>query len=313
MKTTLLSLFTVTCLSGAFAQVPNAGFETWQSNFMAPQEPVGYVTSNVFASPFINGSNPTSATKVTAAGDFYSGLAAMRLETVKLITNPSPQDIPDTNGAAILGAINVTSGASLKEGAPYTTRAANFSFYYKYTPVAGDNGGAISYLTKWMGTYRDTVAVAFIQLTSAASAYTLANTSYTYTPTYATSGNPDSVRIYFASSLYPWITSAPHPKLGSVLYVDDAAVIGIPTKSYNNSAVTTVFPNPATSYVNFVCNDNPYVVEIYNLAGVKIATQQFAGRKAHYNSDSLDSGMYLFMVRNEEGKLLSTGKFNIAK
>lgn len=74
---------------------------------------------------------------------------------------------------------------------------------------------------------------------------------------------------------------------------------------------TLIYPNPARQSMNIVATSPINHVEIYSIAGQKVAEQRCNDTQAHLNVSSLSAGMYLMKIYTEEG--ISTKKFNIAK
>ena len=76
----------------------------------------------------------------------------------------------------------------------------------------------------------------------------------------------------------------------------------------------TVFPNPATSSINF----NTTSLEVakimaYDLTGKLVATEFFELGKSKMNISHLSNGLYLYTVTGKNNQVLTTGKFNVSK
>ncbi len=76
-------------------------------------------------------------------------------------------------------------------------------------------------------------------------------------------------------------------------------------------STTLVYPNPAYQSLNIVTTANINHVEIFTMAGQKVAEQRCNGTQAKLNVSTLASGMYLMKIYTEDG--ISTKKINIAK
>lgn len=161
MKKILLSTVAVAALalaSNAQTFIPNPGFESWATTTGEDQQPQSWISYNVFTSPLIPGGsgNPTS---VTQAGtpDNYQGNYSARIETVTLVTNPDPTNVPATAGALFTGSVALVS-PYMFPGYSSQQRPATMSYYAKYTPVNGDSAYCLVAVTHWNGTSRDTIA-----------------------------------------------------------------------------------------------------------------------------------------------------------
>ncbi|MFN6037531.1 MAG: hypothetical protein ACK452_03615, partial [Bacteroidota bacterium] len=158
-----------------------------------------------------------------------SGSFAMKLETIKLGFNLGVSaGVPDTVCFALTGNIVSSPALNIKPGFAFTGRPSVMSFYYKYLPSGNDSASAGVYLTKWVGNSRDTVAVG-IRTMGGSSSFLHDSIALFYPPAYATSGNPDTAVIFFASStiksiavLTGGVLSVKYnaPKIGSLLWVD---------------------------------------------------------------------------------------------
>lgn len=313
MKKYLLSAFTILSASAVFAQIPNNGFETWGQNFGAPQEPSSYISANVFASPFISPSNPTSVTQA-GGGDQYNGNYAAKITTVKVTSNPSGGAIPDTVGVLLLGQVALAPSPALKSGTGWTSRLYSVDFMYKYAPVNGDNGAVASYLTKWNGTSRDTLASAYYPFTTTVSSYTPGSAPFNYDNAFPANATPDTLHLYFLSSARPWLPTLPsYAQVGSALWVDDATVVGIKgsTKLFGSSVKS--YPNPATNYFTVSADESAVSVEVYDVTGNLISTGNFADKKAKIETSAFAPGIYLYSVKDENKKVIATGKVNVTK
>ena len=319
MKTSLLlTSFAIVGLStGIQAQVvANGGFENWGSPSGEPQEPTSWVTGNVLATPPFFSSDPTSVFKATAVGEFHGGTAAMKITTVKLNTNPmASSGFNDTVALAVTGTVVMSPSISLKQGFAFTGRPDKLDFWYKYTPTGTDNGGALAVLTKWTGTKRDTVAEAYFYETNTVSTMTSKSITLVYRPAYNNSGNPDTAIVGFSPSIGTIIPQYPvRPKLGSVMWVDDADLTGthVGIKEVTKSSDFHVYPNPATTAVNFsFTNEENGKVELYDVTGKKVGASNIEDKKARISTEGLSNGLYIYRIMDNDKKVIGTGKVNV--
>lgn len=317
MKKQLLSIFSIISFTTAFAQIPNNGMESWGNSFFEPEGPTSYVSANVFASPLVSTSNPTSVTKGTGA-DAYAGTFSAKIATVKLVANPAAATIPDTLGVLMLGSVSLSASPPLRSGTPWTTRLSSVDFYYKYTPVLNDNGAMMAYLTKWNGTTRDTLATAGYPITGVVSSFTSASGPFVYNPLFPGTTTPDSLHVYFLSSARPWLDNAavPNPaQVGSALWVDEASVTTVGLKeTFKLGTQAKVYPNPSTNYFNIsVANNDAVIAEIFDVTGKKIASALMDDSKVRINTENFNEGLYIYSVKDKNNKVIATGKINVSK
>ncbi len=85
----------------------------------------------------------------------------------------------------------------------------------------------------------------------------------------------------------------------------------------NQAKVIKCYPNPATSVVNFEFNgqaDNTASLEIYSFTGKKMTNLPFSSNKItiQLNNDFF-RGIYIYQVKDKNGKTIETGKFQVEK
>lgn len=89
--------------------------------------------------------------------------------------------------------------------------------------------------------------------------------------------------------------------------------VGINEKTKNVTEVS-VFPNPATSVVNFnTSSKDAAKVIVYDVTGKVIATQVLENGKAQLNISTLTAGIYVYTVIGNNNEVLTKDKFNISK
>ncbi|MEN9686012.1 MAG: hypothetical protein RLZZ28_1798 [Bacteroidota bacterium] len=81
--------------------------------------------------------------------------------------------------------------------------------------------------------------------------------------------------------------------------------------------VTHFYPNPATTYINFTFDntvDKSYSLQVYNFLGRKMTEQRIADTKLTINlDDNYLRGLYIYQLRDQSGRLVESGKFQVAK
>ncbi|GAB4132473.1 MAG: hypothetical protein Fur0041_03820 [Bacteroidia bacterium] len=285
--------------------IPNAGFESWGATAGEPQQPQGWISGNLFASPLFNAGNPTF---VSAAGapDNYQGNYSLKIETKTLVQNPDTNTIPNTFGYCMTGTFSLAS-PYIRPGYAFTSRPMTFSYYTKYTPVNGDTAYCWVVLTKWNGSFRDTIAVGGDYLPSAVSSYTLRTVNLVYNTAQA-NAFPDSCLIWFSSS-------GENPQVGSKLFVDALAFtgyVGINDKNILNGV--DVYPNPSSSFTYVDVNtDAAKEVVVFDMSGREVGRYNFDNKKAKIDSWAMAAGVYTYAILNNEKEVMNRGKFSVAK
>lgn len=283
-----------------FAQqgVPNGGFNSWSGI-----KPNNWVTVN--ETTFMG--NDTSAFKDMTS--YVEGTASLRLETIKLNTNPfAAYGIPDTVGLAFTGAINFV-GPSLTTGFAYSARPAELIFAHKYAPVGSDTAWATVMLTKWNSTTMsaDTVATGLWLTFTATNTFTHQALPLIYNPAMS-SAYPDTAIILFSSSSYV------APQVGSTLWIDNVVWndwTGI--EEVSESKVVNVYPNPSNETVNFSATaDDAAYVEVYDIAGRRLTELSIRNRRAELGAQDYVPGTYLYAILNHKREIIERGKFSIS-
>jgi hypothetical protein len=85
-----------------------------------------------------------------------------------------------------------------------------------------------------------------------------------------------------------------------------------------NDAVKTVkfYPNPAIGYINFEFEknyDNSYSLLIFNFIGKKVIELKVTEQKITLPLTDYYRGVYIFQLRDKQGNIVESGKFQVAK
>ncbi|HET9056654.1 MAG TPA: T9SS type A sorting domain-containing protein [Chitinophagaceae bacterium] len=76
------------------------------------------------------------------------------------------------------------------------------------------------------------------------------------------------------------------------------------------------YPNPAVTVINFEFlkgYDKSYNFQIYNFVGKKVYELQNVSQKNTINLDQFNRGVYIYHLRDRNGKILEAGKFQVVK
>lgn len=292
MKKSLLLPSTVVLLLcsvlTAFAQIPNAGFESWTAG-----NPDGWFANNITG----------LSVPVTQSSTAHGGSSAVRGEVKTLVTGGpySPQ---------------IITGALTGGGFSWNQRSGSLTGWYQFSPVSGDRLTITSALYKG-GVSGTGVAIEGGVLTNAASSYTQFSVPFTY----ITNDVPDWATITVVIVGPSSSSSAPHA--GSFFLLDDLAFSGT-ASAVEDAAIPLAFsleqnyPNPfnPSTKINFsVAQPGHVLLKVYSLLGTEVASlvngQKGVGSfNVNWNAAGLSSGMYLYRlsVTSEKGILFDQTK-----
>ena len=79
--------------------------------------------------------------------------------------------------------------------------------------------------------------------------------------------------------------------------------------------VVKFYPNPAISVINFEFNnvEKGYILQIYSLVGKKILEVSVASQKTSVPLTDFFRGIYIFQLRDKSGRMVESGKFQVAR
>jgi len=86
----------------------------------------------------------------------------------------------------------------------------------------------------------------------------------------------------------------------------------------NSETTKTVkfYPNPASSFINFEFNENyndSYTLVIFNFIGKKVEELKLTDQKMTVSLTDFYRGVYIFQVRDKQGTIIESGKFQVVK
>jgi Secretion system C-terminal sorting domain len=76
------------------------------------------------------------------------------------------------------------------------------------------------------------------------------------------------------------------------------------------------FPNPATSFINFEFNkstDEYYSFQVFNFLGKKVMDLPQVNNRTRIDLTNYTRGFYIFQMKNRNGKVIESGKFQVEK
>jgi hypothetical protein len=76
------------------------------------------------------------------------------------------------------------------------------------------------------------------------------------------------------------------------------------------------YPNPATTFVTFEFErayDKGYSIQVFNFLGRKVYESANLNPRTTVNLTDFTRGVYIYQIRNRQGKMVETGKFQVSK
>lgn len=80
--------------------------------------------------------------------------------------------------------------------------------------------------------------------------------------------------------------------------------------------IVRFYPNPATSFVSFDFQksyDRGYAIQVFSFLGKKMYEATNVGQKTTINLADFNRGIYIYQLYDRKGKLVESGKFQVAR
>lgn len=88
-----------------------------------------------------------------------------------------------------------------------------------------------------------------------------------------------------------------------------------PALSQDLMKVVKLYPNPAVNYVNFEFDnvDRSGTIVIYNFIGKKVEEVKVNDPRLTISVNDFYRGVYIYQLRNSQGVILQSGKFQVSR
>jgi hypothetical protein len=76
------------------------------------------------------------------------------------------------------------------------------------------------------------------------------------------------------------------------------------------------YPNPATSFITFELEksiEKGYDIQVFNFLGKMVYEQKNIAPKTTIYLDEFNRGVYIVQLRDRDGKIIRSGKFQVSK
>ena len=83
-----------------------------------------------------------------------------------------------------------------------------------------------------------------------------------------------------------------------------------------NDRIVRFYPNPATSFITFDLQktiDKGCDIQVFNLLGKMVYEQKSIPPRTTINLTDYSRGVYIYQLRDHDGKILDSGKFQVSK
>ncbi|HET9826217.1 MAG TPA: T9SS type A sorting domain-containing protein [Chitinophagaceae bacterium] len=80
--------------------------------------------------------------------------------------------------------------------------------------------------------------------------------------------------------------------------------------------IVKFFPNPATSFITFDLqknSDKSYDMQVYNFLGKVVYEQKSIPSRTTINLTDYNRGVYIYQLRERDGRVIESGKFQVSK
>jgi hypothetical protein len=281
--------------------ITNATFETWAVRNTIEAPTSWQTTDDVLHALLVqlSGAQPYYNTStVTKSTDVHGGTYAASLKTL-VLTGVAPAPLP---GILILGTKPGVNGLG---GLPYTSRPAQFQFYYKLTGPVADSAIAVLYLTGTAAGQPTLIGRAQQYLKPTSGGYVGLSLPIQYT----SSATPDSVRIQFSSGAADALTP------NTTLLVDDVSLSNKALAVRADASIQarlSVGPNPSPAgRFQLSAPDEPALASgpytVLDALGRQVAHQPAlavpsATRELDFSSFA--TGIYLLRLDTKQGTIV---------
>lgn len=119
------------------------------------------------------------------------------------------------------------------------------------------------------------------------------------------------MKIFYRSIL--WVFFA----FGCSCFVVNGNPVDFAASVNSDNKIQRFYPNPATQYIHFQMDpsvDKSYTLEVFNFMGRKMSSQRVnASKLTIYFDDNYFRGLYIYQLKDRSGRIIESGKFQVAR
>lgn len=198
-------------------QIPNPSFETWVNRGIW-----GFLPRDWYGTNYSDFVNHVGVTRI--ADNAVDGQYHVKMEAKSINFFGSTYKIP--GGLTLSDLYHATGVDFFKEGKPkagvaFAGTPSRVTGYYKYKPVNNSEFYMSAVLTKWRGTYRDTIAIAEKRNNQLVTEWT----PFELALEYRKSENPDTLNIVFLTSAVFKEADLPKVQPGTTMEIDHLGLV----------------------------------------------------------------------------------------
>jgi hypothetical protein len=277
-------------------QMPNGNLEDWTDTGLGFENPNHWQTPN-------EATLITMQFTTTKSTDAASGSYSARLEAIEVAAGfVAPGVI--TLGNFTVDYINNT--AYLTGGIPYNDRPLYLTGTYKNYPAANDSSITMVYFTEYLADKgeTDTIGIGVMYGSETVDSWT----NFHIPIAWLNDHNPDTMNLFVVSS------NMINPTAGSLMYIDKLEFVDdLGIEENANLVNASVFPNPATDYLNFTFDKEVNgELKLFSNEGQLIYSVSVKGVDQKIDLSTFATGTYYYGLF-EKDKKLSSGQFVISR
>jgi len=84
----------------------------------------------------------------------------------------------------------------------------------------------------------------------------------------------------------------------------------------STEVILKFYPNPATSIITFDFlkgYEKGFIIQVFNFLGKPVFEAPTAATKTTINLSEFNRGVYIYQLRDQSGKIIKSGKFQVSK
>ena len=89
-----------------------------------------------------------------------------------------------------------------------------------------------------------------------------------------------------------------------------------PAPAQESAKVVKLYPNPAVSFINIELDkkyDPSYSIVVFSFIGKKVAEIRVTEQKINISLTDFYRGIYIYQLRDGQGNIVASGKFQVVK